>query len=695
MKRLIIFIVMIMCLTSILGCKNKNENTDNNTNNVVERYSYTDGVHEFKVNDVENKYIVKDGTTDFVVVKPSITDSTLTLAVNELTTFFYRATNINLQTYQDSSDAQELKNDNAYRISVGETSLLKELGSDYLKENNFTKDTLGLDGARLFTKDNTIYLVGGSNFGTLYAVYDFLQICFNYEYYSRDCIVYDKDVKELPFKNLDCVDIPDIPFRSHGNSISYPNNKLIWANEAESGYIEQYDISNITYRYRYQTTVRTFIPIYEQYGGTTFNYGYHNSNYYAGPTIKDKNGELNFRSNWMSSAGNELCYTAHGNKEDLDALIETCADKLIYSLSMEKYMDRKNVGFTVVDGGYQCHCEACEEAYKNDGNSYCGAIVRCANRIMEIARKWMDENGQKDRELMMFFFAYGPTESAPVVFDEAQNKYVPANDSVICRDDVACFLCTHNDTRSIYFAEGENEEDIKELYKWSAVSKHMFNWFYQQRYHLYSAYFDTISMLNSDFYQFVKLNNSEFAFNQGHYVGDNMQSYGALNEYIYSKLMWDVTSDVEELTKNFFKNMYKDAWNTMYEAFTMEREHSMTVACDIAVGEYNYSNVRDPKNYPYRSYLLPLIEKYEKALSEIEYLKETDYGEYLLVKERINAELVSPLYLSLHFYGTSSESPFNNETKFKYVNKLIEICSNVDYYTAENGSSILTYVKGF
>ena len=676
----------------LVSCNN--ENIEDDTVEVKERYSYTDGIHRFDYKDVDDKYIVKDGSTEFIVVKPTTTDSIIALAVSEFTTFFERCTNIPLETYLDSSDNPTVNDKNAYRFSIGDTKLLDELGEEYLAEHDI-KSSLNRDGVRIFTKDNTIYLVGGSNYGTLYAVYDFLQICFNYEFYSRDCLVYDKNVTNLKFKEFDVLDNPDIPFRGSGNSISYPNQKKIWDNESESGYIDQYDINNITNRYRYQNTASFFLPIYEQYGGSTYNYGYHNSNYYAGPTIKDKNGELNWRSNWGSDAGNELCYTAHGNEEDLDALIETCADKLIYSLSMDRWKNRQYVGFTVVDGGFQCHCEACEEAYKNDGNSYCGAIIRCANRIMEIARKWMDENGQEDRKLMMFFFAYGPTEAAPVIYDENTNTYLPANESVVCRDDVACFLCTHNDARSVYFAEGENEEDIKELYKWSACSKHMFNWFYQQRYHLYGAYFDTISMLNSDFYQYVANNNSEFSFNQGHYVGDNMQSYGALNEYIYYKLMWDVTTDIEKITKDFFKAMYLDASDTMYEAFVKEREHSMTVSCDIAVGEYNYSNVRDSKNYPYKSYLLPLIELYEKALDEIEPLKETDYGTYLLVKERIHAELVSPLYLCLYYYGSSSECPFDNETKYKYVNKLIEICSNVDYYTHEGGGSILTYAKGF
>ena len=696
MKRLFNIILVFALLFTLVGCaKNKTENNTTPSTKEVVRHTFDKGIHRLNSTDVSDKYIVKDGKTDFIIVKPTKSDSILTLAVSEFTTFFERATGIQMPTYLDSSDDPLVKNPNGYKFSIGETSLLTDLGEEFLKAHEVDFDLLKADGVRIFNYNNTIYLLGGSSYGTLYAVYDFLQICFNYEFYSRDCLVIDKNVKTLPYKEFDVLDIPDIPFRSFGNNISYPNKKMIWPNEIESGYITQYDINNITKRYRYQSNVDIFLPIYEQYGGTTYNYGYHNTNYYAGPNIKDKNGNLNWRTNWGSTAGNELCYTAHGNKEDLDALIDTCVDKVIYSLTLDRWSTRKYVGFTVVDGGFQCHCEACEEAYKADGNSYCGAIIRCANRIMEKVRDWMDSNGQKDRELMMFFFAYGPTEAAPVVYDEATDTYKPANDSVICRDDVACFLCTHNDTRNIYFAEGENKEDIKEIYKWSAVSKHMFNWFYQQRYHLYAAYFDTITMLNSDFYQYVANQNSEFAFNQGHYVGDNMQSYGALNEYIFYKLMWDVTTDVEKITKDYFKNMYNDASDTMYEAFTMEREHSMTVSCDIAVGEYNYSNVRDSKNYPYRSYLLPLIEKYEEALMEIEPLKETDYGEYVLVKERINAELVSPLYLSLYYYGTSSESPFDNETKYKYVNMLIEICSNVDYYTNEGGASILTYVKGF
>jgi flagellar assembly factor FliW len=116
----------------------------------------------------------------------------------------------------------------------------------------------------------------------------------------------------------------------------------------------------------------------------------------------------------------ELCYTAHGVEEDLDALVEACANKIIYSLTLDRWADRQYVGFTIMDGGYQCTCKACEEAKKADGGSYAGAIIRVANRMMEIVKEWMKNNGQADRELNLFFYAYGTTEKAPVIYDEEQ-----------------------------------------------------------------------------------------------------------------------------------------------------------------------------------------------------------------------------------------------------------------------------------
>lgn len=663
--------------------------------NALERYTYDKGVHVYTAPEVETEYIVKNGTTEYVVIVPADADKRVELAVDEFKTLFKRATNIEIATVRDNSGDPILTNENAKRISIGETTLVTQMDEAELEEFGYDQSILGFDGVRIITKNKTVYLLGGTTYGVLNAVYDFMQICFNYEFYYRNCIEMDTNVKNLKLRNFNVTDIPDIQTRIRGNNVSL--HKSGWDFELESGVVDATDISRAMNRYRYMDTTEIYLPIYKEYGGSEFSYGMHNISYYV--HMNNTTGE--WRDTWKSDAApntfqyQEICYTAHGNEKDLEALVDACVDKIVYSLEMERWNDRTYVGFTTMDGGYQCTCKACSDAYVADGNSYAGAIIRVANRIMEKVKAWMKDNGQGDRTLNMFFFAYGPTEPAPVIYDEAKQEYKPANDSVNCREDVYAYICTHNVSRSIYWAkEGEDAQDLAELVKWRAVTKHVFNWFYQQRYVNYSMYFDTLSMLNNDMYAYAILNGATNVFNQGDYRGETVTGYGVLNEYVFSKLMWDCTLKVEDLVKAFFKAMYKDASETMYEIFMFERAHSMTVS--QSAGEYNYSLPKSAALYPYKSHLLPIIEKYEKALSEIEILKKTSPNEYELVRQRINTEYVSPLYLTLSLYGGSESRPYTNAKKLEYKEKLVAIAEDMYFLVRESepiGTNMLDFAK--
>ena len=698
MKKTIAFILTTIFLISLCntlaGCKKEKEKEETAA---LQRYTFNKGVHDFTAPETDNEYIVENGATDYVLVIPAAASERVELAVDEFKVLFKRATNIEIPSVRDNSGDPVLTNDDAKRISVGETSLITKMSEAERKAFGYDASVLGSDGVRIITRNKTVYLLGGTFYGVLYSVYDFMQICFNYEFYYRNCIEMDRNVQNLKLRNFNVTDIPDIATRNYGNNVSL--FKDAWACELESGVVDATDVSRAMQRYRYINSVEIFLPIYTEVGGPEYNYGLHNAYNYVHPTSKE-----GWRSTWLSDTADinnpayqELCYTAHGNEEDLEALVTACANKIIYSLTLDRWKDRKYVGFTIMDGGFQCNCEACERANKQDGGSYAGAIIRVANRIMEKVKAWMQNNGQGDRELNLFFLAYGTTEKAPVLFDDKAGKYIPANESVICRDDVYAFLCTHNDCRSIYYAEGENKQDIEELVKWGAATNHIFNWFYQQRYVLYSAYFDTFSMLNNDMYAYALQNGATYVLNQGDYRGETVTGYGLLNEYVFSKLMWDCTLDMEELCKKFFRAMYKDAADTMYEIFTSEREYSMTVSQDISVGEYNYSKPDRASLYPYKSHLLPLIEKYEKALSEIEVLKQKSPEEYELVRQRINTEYVAPLYLTLRFYGSKEVRPFNNEKKLEYKAKLKAIAEDMYFLCYESnpiGPSMLDFANG-
>ena len=660
------------------------------------RYTYEDGIHVMTAPEVNNKFIVENGATEYVLVSPANANSKIELAVDEFKVLFKRATNIEIPSILDNTGDPRLSDPKAKIISIGETSLITSMSKDEKLAFGYDKSILGSNGVRIITKENGIYILGGDFYGVLYAVYDFMQICFNYEFYYRNCIEIDTNVKSLKLRNFNVTDIPDIETRCRGNNITL--FKDAWGFELDSGLVDSTDVSRAMKRYRYVDTTEIFMPIYTKVGGTEYNYGSHNVYNYV------QVGSEGWRDTWLSDAAptntpayQELCYTAHGNKEDLDALVEACAAKIIYSLTLDIWKDRKYVGFTIMDGGFQCTCSACEAAKIQDGGSYAGAIIRVANRMMEIVKEWMKNNGQAEREMNLLFYAYGTTEKAPVVWDEAKGKYLPANNSVICRDDVYAWICTHNDARSIYWADGENKQDIDELVKWGAVTNNVFNWLYQQRYVNYSAYFDTFSMSNNDFFAYAIQNGANFVINQGDYRGETVTGYGILNEYVFSKLMWDVTLDMEELCKNFFKAMYKDGADTMWTIFETERVHSMTVSQDVGVGEYNYSRPNNASLYPYKSYLLPIIELYEQALSEIEVLKETSPQEYELVRQRINTEFVAPLYLTLSFYGSKDIKPFSNTKKLEYKSKLTEIASTMYFLCYESnpvGPNMLDFANG-
>lgn len=690
MKKLLKYItagVLALTLCFSAACGNKGEN-----DNAQKRYTYA-GTHVMTAPEIENEWLIQNGTTDYVLITPAnaSSDSNLSTAIDEFRLFFEKATGIEIKTVRDDSNDAVLTNARAKRISIGLTTLVTKLTEDERKNVlGYDPDELGRDGVRIVKNANTVYLLGGESTGVLYAVYDFMQICFNYEFYYRNCIEIDTGVRNLKMRDFDVTDIPDTAMRSYGNPVGLATDP--WDFEIASGLVTATDTKRALNRYRVYNCSNYYLPIFKNYGDkTSLNYGYHNSAYYlhedstAGP---DDDTKI-WRANWkQEGSGPQLCYTAHGDPNDYEAMIQACVNKITYSLSMPEYQDRKYVGLTTMDGGSTCTCDACEELKKEDGGSYAGAIIRFCNEVMERVQAWRKDNFLDDN-FKLFFFAYGPTEVPPVI--EVDGKTVPANDDVVCRDDLIALCCTSNYTTPIYWASNYPgyQKSINNLKNWSVVTENLFDWFYQMNYLSYSTYRDTISEINGDFYAYAVNCGSIYMMNQGDWEGDNITSYGILNEYVFSKLMWNNSLSTEELVKNFFKAMYKNASDTMYEIFTLQREHSNTVLelCDRDIGSMNKK-----KYYPYKAFLEPIIELYEKALSEIEDMQQTAPNEYMLVKRRIQTEYVGPLYLTLSFYG--SDTKFNAETRLIYRQRLLDCTEGMYFKISELGGNIGGFASG-
>lgn len=682
----------MVCTSAACAGGNQGGNDSSKDDTVVrERYTY-EGTHIMTAPEVENEYIVKNGETDYVMVVPASQDSYVKTAVDEFSLFFKKATDIELKVVRDDSNDPVLSNANAKRFSIGLTTLVNGMTKEEQKGVlGYDNVELGEDGVRIVTINKTVYLLGGTSYGVLYSVYDFLQICFNYEFYYRNCIQIDTGVRNLKLRAFDVTDIPDVAFRPRGNPISLFND--MWDFEYESGLMTQTDASRAQNRYRYAATSERYLPIFKDYQKTSArNYGYHSSADFAYPGCTDREGNVVWNNKWGGDDGVQLCYTAHGDDDALSDLIDLIVDKITYSLEIPAYSNRQYCGLTVMDGGSQCKCDSCTEACERDGGSWAGQVIRVCNSVMEKVQAWRAENGFDD-QFNLYFFAYGSTDYPPVV-EDANGNYVPANEEVICRDDVVTLLCISNWTTEMYWPDDAYAEKLLLVKKWGAVTSKMFNWLYQMRFLGYSTYVDSITQLNTDFYSYLLNYGTMFIVNQGDWHGESITSWGVLNEYVFSKLMWDTTLDTETLVKDFFRAMYKDAADTMYQIFEMQREHAATISQNPLVGMTVGSNADSIVNHPYTPYLLPLIELYEKALSEISGLEQTSPGEYILVRKRIENEYVAPLYLTLSLYGTQAVRPFNDATKQIYKDRLIDITEHVFFRISELGGNIYEFACG-
>ena len=207
--------------------------------NEYPRLTFT-GAHNFTATDTD-KYLVKNGATNYKIVVPDGTlSSRLNKAKTEFVYLFAQATGITLDVV---SDAGLTHNANNCYISLGETNLLATSGI------TVDKEYLGSEGARIVTQGNTIFLFGGGDFGTQYAVYTFMEQNFHMEQYTATVMAIDK-VTDFKLKQYDITDLPDLKKRA--NSQGYLKYKS-----------SDYNQNNYSDRMRFYESYLRYIPVYK------------------------------------------------------------------------------------------------------------------------------------------------------------------------------------------------------------------------------------------------------------------------------------------------------------------------------------------------------------------------------------------------------------------------------------------------
>ncbi len=686
--RIICLILVLAVFTgTVAGCGD-DASVSEIGSQTVEKKTYQ-GTHILNAPEVSSEdYFIKDGRSEYQIVIPADASNHVMIAVEEFNCLLDEATGIILPYITEG--AATYTSDAKY-ISIGDTTLATAAGVTY------DKSALKTDGCRIITKGKSIFILGADNGGVVNGVYDFMSIYFDYEYYFRDCLEIDTNVKNAKLRNFDVTDVPDIPIRVSPNngtgSTEYdtPNEFDVLAfgdNAAVSA-------KNRQRRFRYNSTYESaLLPIFDEFDDPSSPSNIiHNVLSYV-PADQVQPG-------WYSTKGMQLCYSAsshtdHFDEENFDALAQHCADKIANSLKIfprEQYPQYSVASITQYDGAGFCDCKTCLEWREADAGAISGGMIRLNNAVNAKVREWMakPENEPYRRDdLKIVFFAYNSSEACPVVYDDETKQYVPANDEVVMDEGTGVYYaCMTNMAYEYSIYDSVNDLGRRYLEQWNSMTDYLWLWTYGFWYKQSMYFHDSYNYFNSDAYQYYAYYGIDSVYNETHGRTADVSALCSLQNYIQSKLMWDSSLSQETLINDYLNAMFKDAADDIRRLLTSYRMHFSDMLVETGA-KTAHSETKSTETYLYTDFI-NWISILDDAYESIEHYKTTDADLYELLKHRIDLESVSPLYGLLELYGDArGVSDFTNDKRQEYVSRLGAIAADHPYFMVTNGGALLT-----
>ena len=577
MKRGIKFLSLAMCAALALSagaCKQKQGN--GNTR------AYT---------------MTENGRTEYSVIVPENASDIEKFAADELKFFFKEGTGIEL-TVQSDKDVNAAS---GKYISVGRTSLLESA------KISAEESALGIDGYVVKQSGDDIYLCGGGDDGTVYAVYGLLSELMDLEIYAGDCWTIDK-TENLRFDTLDVTDIPDIPFRVIGRSNTwYSTNENMYRMRVTNA---EKRMSNLGHAFYY------FIPADQYYTDNKEWFGVENPSGHA---------------DW------QLCLT----NEEMKAEFIKNVQKYI-----DEHPDIDIISLGQNDGDGHCTCSECSAKYEEYG-TVSGLYVEFCNDVANTVTEWLRATDEaRANRLQFYMFAYTFTEDAPVVNGKP---------TITCADNTGILVAPIGAHVSHAYTDmATNASSAKVFSDWQMVTDNFYIWSYSTHFGNYYMPHNSFGSIQKNIRSYVDMG-AQFVFDQGT-CGNSISNFDALKTYLFSKLMWDCTLDFDALVRNFINAYYGEAAGEyVYRFFDVMRSYLTTLEYEKSQYAYcasqlstNVSTAYFPENFVYY-----LDDIFYEAFEALEAVRSADEAAYAVYKARLDFEYLDVLYLELELYRDS------------------------------------------
>ena len=635
-----LMVAMLLSVTCLAGCKS-NGGANNNSSDPIYIDNGQGTKEDLPYQIVSDKYFVKSGTTDYVIVIPENSDDILKTASQELRNFFNEATGIRPAVY---TDVDELPND-VQIISLGQTKQFLERIEG--------GETPVSGGYRMVTDSEDLFIKGGDSYGTLWGVYDLLDYMFNYEFYKKDVYEIDHNVTELNFFTIDETVAPNIPIRAGYSALS------------------EYNSSITSLRYRLQSE-------------RTITAGeFHNSFIVLDPAkYNNVEDSENYHPMWYTASVDQLCYTARGDENVYEEMIDTASEYFVGLL--EAQPSKTHVFFQMQDTRTWCECTACKEAETKYQARSAAMLIACHDIHEKIMTK-LSEKGD-DRYIKVVPFLYHSTESLPVVLDSETGEYKLSDPSLDFSGVAPMWANLSTKKHASAYQDEDNKAALIMLDKLNVAFDDFWVWDYGINFADYLLPFNVFSIMSEDF-SLLEDYNVGFHMYQCDHSAFNSTGFGALKLYLISELAWNANQDIEELTDNFFNAVYGDGAKAMKKIYDEYRalaaynsvDHGETLAWSQTV----YSETMLSKTYFPKGVVKAWLQDLDSALQSIEYLKTTNPLQYAIYEKNISADGIFARYIYARLY---MESDTDENVNFKI--NLYRDVERLNFREVREGSGI-------
>ena len=446
--------------------------------------------------------LASGGSTEYRIVISANASETEKTAADTLARYLGQITSAEFPVVSDKTEPSQKE------IAVGDTnrkshSVLLPGGADS-------------DSVRILTDGKKLYLAGGAERGTLYAVYTFLEDWLGCRWFTHDLTVVPKQ------KSL------SIPFVDYFYEPCFKLRQTYWLfSTAYSDYCAEHKLHGIM----------AYMP--ENMGGGRYDLAIssvHTMQAFVPQSLFETHPEyFGCDENGTRSPQRQPCLR---NDDVFSLALGYARDyfakySAVLSVSQNDCMDF-------------CQCDKCKEFNVSHGGTDSAALLDFVNRLAtEIKKEYPDARIET--------LAYQRSQTPPeglIVEDNVVIRLCPISTCTLHRlDDPSC---------------PPNAAFDKDLSGWSEIAKNIYIWDYSTDFQYYYALFPNITSLQER-YRYYRDHNVVSIFDHG--CGENIVpgEFHELRTYLVLKLLWNPDTDIDRHISEFCNAYYGAAGDDISE----------------------------------------------------------------------------------------------------------------------------------